>query len=42
MNALLLLAVFPSTGSLIQLLIYVAIAAVVVWAIIALVRGGGD
>lgn len=41
MNALALLAVIPSTGSLIGLLIWVAIAAIVVWAIIALVRWSG-
>lgn len=42
MNALLLLATgLPSAGSLIGLLVWVAIAAVVVWAIIALVRWSG-
>lgn len=42
MNALaLFLAVLPSAGALISLLIWVAIACVVVWAIIALVRWSG-
>lgn len=42
MNTLLLLATgLPSTGSLLGLLIWVAIAAVVVWAIVALVRWSG-
>lgn len=35
------LAAFPSTGELVQLLIYVAIAAIVIYAIIALVRYSG-
>lgn len=42
MNALaIFLAVLPSTGALISLLIWVAIACVVIWAIIALVRWSG-
>lgn len=41
MNTLLLLAVLPSTGSLLSLLIWVAIACVVVWAIIALIKWSG-
>lgn len=41
MNALLLLAALPSTGSLVGILVWVAIAAIVVWAIIALVRWSG-
>lgn len=40
MNAL-LLAVLPSTGSMLSLLIWVAVAAVVVWAIIALIKWSG-
>lgn len=35
------LAVVPSTSGLIGLLVWVAIAAIVVWAIIALVRWSG-
>lgn len=38
MTALLLLASLPSTGSLVGLLVWVAIAAIVIWAIVALVR----
>jgi hypothetical protein len=41
MNALFLLAAAPSTASLVQLLIYVAVACVVIWAIIALIRWSG-
>ncbi len=41
MSPLALLAIVPSTGSLIGLLIWVAIAAIVVWAIIALVKWSG-
>lgn len=42
MNALLLLATgLPSTGSLIGLLVWVAIAAVVIWGIVALVKWSG-
>lgn len=42
MNALLILsAAMPSTGSLLGLLFYVAIAAVVIWAIVALVKWSG-
>lgn len=41
MNSLLLLAALPSTGSLIGLLIWVAIAAIVCWAIVALVKWSG-
>lgn len=40
-TSLFLLAALPSTGAMIQLLIWVAIAAIVVWAIIALVRWSG-
>lgn len=40
MNAL-LLAVLPAASSLVGLLIWVAILAVVVWAVIALVRWAG-
>lgn len=36
-----LLAVLPSAGSLIGLLIWVAIAAIVIWAIVALIRWSG-
>ncbi len=39
--ALTSLAVFPSTGGLIGLLVWVAVAAIVIWAIIALVRWSG-
>lgn len=38
---LLLLAAVPSTASLIGLLIWVAIACVVIWGIIALIRWSG-
>jgi len=38
---LLLLAALPSVNALVSLLIWVAIAAIVVWAIIALVRWSG-
>lgn len=41
MNTLALLAVLPSTGSMLSLLIWVAVACIVVWAIIALVRWSG-
>jgi len=37
----LLLAIAPSSGSLIQLLIWFAIAAIVCWAIFALVKWSG-
>ncbi len=40
-NALAVLALLPSTGGLIGLLVWVAIAAIVVWAIIALVKWSG-
>lgn len=39
--ALLSLAVIPSTGSLLGLLLWVAIAAVVIWAIFALLQWAG-
>lgn len=35
------LAVLPSTGSLVSLLIWVAIAAVVIWGIVALIKWSG-
>lgn len=38
---LFLLTTLPSTSALVSLLIWVAIAAVVIWAIIALVRWSG-
>lgn len=41
MNALFLLATLPSTGAMLSLLIWVAVACIVVWAIIALVRWSG-
>lgn len=41
MNTLALLALLPSTGSMLSLLIWVAVACIVVWAIIALVRWSG-
>lgn len=41
MDYLLLLAATPSSASLIQLLIWFAIAAIVAWAIIALVKWSG-
>lgn len=41
MNPLVTLALLPSTSSLIGLLVWVAIAAIVVWAIIALVKWSG-
>ena len=41
MNMLAVLALLPSTGGLIGLLVWVAIAAIVVWAIIALVKWSG-
>lgn len=42
MNSLLLASAFvPSTGGLIGILVWVAIAAIVVWAIIALVKWSG-
>lgn len=41
MNLLVTLALLPSTSSLIGLLVWVAIAAIVVWAIIALVKWSG-
>jgi len=41
MNTLALLAAAPSTGGLVSLLIYVAIAVVVIAAIIALVKWSG-
>lgn len=41
MNTLFLLAALPSTGAMLSLLIWVAVACIVVWAIIALVRWSG-
>ncbi len=41
MNILAILAALPATGGLVQLFVYVAIAALVVWGIIALVRWSG-
>ena len=42
MNTLLItLAVLPSTGGLIGFLVWVAVAAIVIWAVIALVRWSG-
>lgn len=41
MSLLTLFAVFPSSGSLIGLLVWVAIACIVCWAIIALVKWSG-
>jgi len=41
MNTLLFLAALPSTSSLIGLLVWVAIAAIVIWGIIALVKWSG-
>jgi len=42
MNSLLaVLAVLPGTGSLIGLLVWVAIACIVAWAIIALIKWSG-
>jgi len=37
----LLLAALPSTGSLVGLLVWVAIAAIVIWAIVALIKWSG-
>lgn len=41
MNTLALLSILPPTSGLIGLLIWVAIAAIVAWAIIALVKWSG-
>ncbi len=41
MNTLALLALVPSTGGLIGLLVWVAIACIVAWAIIALIKWSG-
>lgn len=41
MNALLLALALPSTGSLVGIIVWVAILALVIWGIIALVRWSG-
>lgn len=41
MNLPILFAALPSTGAMLSLLIWVAVACVVIWAIIALVRWSG-
>lgn len=41
MNMLALLALVPSTSSLVGLLVWIAIACIVAWAIIALIKWSG-
>jgi len=41
MSIIPILAVLPSTTGLVQLFIYIAIAALIIWGIIALVRWSG-